>query len=309
MKISLKKDIHNGIQPIRVLKHNLTHRLVDRNEELITELQLNFKLQSQIKYHMAELPLIEKQTPFIESTGYINIHETFLSYIWSITFSMFVIYEESIAIPDYLIRNIKPPKKQNLELLNLANELFDYSKSLIRVYSEWDKEYFPNPEYFNENTDEGYYILKTNDLYVEVLNFVLYHEIAHAEFEHIKNIQLNKLSNDDIKTLELEADTRAIELMLFNCRNKKATEIAITIGLASMLFSRNNLYGGPKHPKVNERIENFLQIVNLQDDSPVWAFLVIFLKLWEKQFSLNFKQKKEYDTYKEAYYELIGQVK
>jgi hypothetical protein len=309
MKISIKKDTHSGIQPIRVLKHNLTHRLVDRNEELIAELQLNFKLQSQIKYHMAELPLIEYQRPFIERSGYINIHETFLSYIWSITFSMFVIYEEGIAIPEYLKRNIEPPKKQNLELYNLAKELFDYSKSLIRVYSEWDKDYFPNPEYFDEETDEGYYILKTNDLYVEVLNFVLYHEIAHAEFEHIKNIKLNKISNEEVKQLELEADTRAIELMLFNCRNRNATELAITIGLASMLFSRNDLYGGKKHPNIDVRINNFLEKVKLKDDSSVWAILVVFLKLWEQQFLLNFKQKTEYDTYKELYYELLEQAK
>lgn len=309
MKTSTKKDTHNGIQPIRVLKHNLTHRLVDRNTELINELQLNFKLQSHIKYHIAELPLIEYQTPFIESNGHINIHESFLSYIWTITFSMFVMHEEGIVIPDYLKRGLKPPKQQNTEILDLAKELFDYSKSLIRVYSKWDKNYFPNPEYFDENTDEGYYILRTNDLFVEVLNFILYHEIAHAEYEHLNNIQLNGLSNDEIKKLEIEADTRAIDLMLINCRNTNATVIAITIGLASMLFSRNDLYGGSQHPNVDDRIENFLQKVDLADDSSVWTFLVLFLKLWEQQFSLNFKQKNEYDTYKELYYELLEQAK
>ncbi|MFV0304590.1 MAG: hypothetical protein ACK5IC_03785 [Moheibacter sp.] len=309
MKISTKKETHNGIQPIRVLKHNLTHRLVDRNAELINELQLDFRLQSHIKYHIAELPLIENQTPFIESSGHINIHETFLAYIWSVTFSMFVMHEEGIAIPDYLKRDMIPPKKHNPTLLNLAKELFDYAKSLIRVYSEWDKEYFPNPEYFDEKTDEGYYILRTNDLYVEVLNFILYHEIAHAEYEHINNIQSNSLSNDEIKNLELEADNRAIELMFFNCRNRNATEIAIVIGLASMLFSRSDLYGGSRHPNVDVRIENYLKKLNLTDNSSVWTFLVIFLKMWEQQFSLNFKQKKEYDTYKELYYELLEQAK
>lgn len=71
MKSSVKKDTHNGVQPIRVLKHNLTYRLVDRNTELIKELQLNFKLQNNIKYHIAELPLIDKQIPFIDYNGLI----------------------------------------------------------------------------------------------------------------------------------------------------------------------------------------------------------------------------------------------
>ena len=34
-----------------------------------------------------------------------------------------------------------------------------------RVYSEWDKEYFPNPELYDEHSEEGWYILRANDLY------------------------------------------------------------------------------------------------------------------------------------------------
>jgi hypothetical protein len=309
MKSSIKKDIHNGTQPIRVLKHNLTTRLVERNTELINELQADFRLNGKIVYHIAELPIIEKQTPYIDDKGLINIHETYLSYIWSITFSMFVLYEESISIPDYIKRDKKPPKTQNLELIELTKELFDYSKSLVRVYSEWDKEYFPNPEYFDEETEEGWYILRTNDLYVEATNFILYHEIAHAELEHIKKITIEGLSNDDIKELELEADTRAIELMFLNFRNRNATEIAITIGLSSMLFMSSNLNGGKKHPNIDVRIENFISIIKPKDDSSLWAFLVLFVKLWDKQFSHNFTNKMEYNTYKELYYELIKQAK
>ncbi len=309
MKTSTKKDTHNGIQPIRVLKHNLTHRLVERNEELIKKLQSSFKLDKNIKYHIAELPLSEKQTPFIDNNGLINLHETYLSYIWTISFSMFVIYEERVAIPDQLKRNIPTHKTQNLEIAKLAEELFNYSKSLVKVYTEWDKDYFPNPEYFDEATEEGWYILRTNDLFVEVINFVLFHEIAHAELEHINKIRTEKFTNDKIKELELEADTRAINLMIENPRNIKVTELAITIGLASMLFCNKYLDGGKRHPNIDVRISNAINILNPKEDSSLWPFLVLFLKLWDKQFEHNFKHKDEYETYKDLYYELIRQAK
>lgn len=309
MKTSTKKETHNGIQPIRVLKHNLTHRLVDRNKELIENLQSDLKLNSNIAYHIAELPLISKQKPYIDQNGLISIHETFLSYTWIITYSMFVLYEEGVAIPDQNKRGIPTHKKQNLELFELVKELFDYSKSLITSYSKWDKEYFPNPEYFDEDTEEGWYILRANDLYVEAVNFILYHEIAHAELQHINQKISKKLDETAIKKLELEADTRAIELMFLNYRNKYNTELAIIIGLASMLFSSPNLSGGNSHPDLDKRIENYLQIVKPEVESPLWAFLVIFMKLWDEQFNHNFIYKTEYNDFKELYYELLEQAK
>ena len=63
MKISIKKDTHIGNQPIRVLKHNLTSRLEERNEEYIKSLQSDFKLNKSIIYNIKDLPLNQKQLP------------------------------------------------------------------------------------------------------------------------------------------------------------------------------------------------------------------------------------------------------
>lgn len=309
MKVSIKKDTHNGTQPVRVLKHNLTHRLVERNETLIKQLHSDFRLAKNIKYHIAELPLYDHQTPYIDEYGIINIHETFLSYIWAISYCMFVIYEEGIAIPDQLKRGIPTHKKHCPELIEIAKDLFGYAKSLIVVFSDWDKENLPNPEYFDEQTEEGWYILRNNDLYVEVVNFILCHEIAHAELEHINKKINNVLSEEQIKQLELDADTRAIHLMLEKCRNIRITELALIIGLASMLFSGNSLDGGKGHPDIDKRIENVISIISPKDDSSIWPLLVLFIKLWDEQFSFNFSHETHYNNYKELYYELINQAK
>jgi hypothetical protein len=309
MKVSVKKEVHKGEQPIRVLKHNLTTRLVERNEKYIKSLHSDFRLDKNIKYHIANLPIVNEQTPFIDDKGMINLHETYLSYVWIVCYYFLVIHEEGLAIPDCVKRNLPTHKPHNPELIPQARELFDYGKSLIQVFSSWDKEYFPNPEYFDEQTSEGWYILRTNDLYVEVLNFILYHEIAHAEFEHIKKITKANLTNGERKILEIEADTRAIELILSNGRSRNVSELAIIIGLASMLFFSNSLYNGKEHPNIDTRLENAIRIFNPLADSPIWSFLALFLKVWDEQFTLGLTNKSDYNDYKELFYDLLSQMR
>lgn len=309
MKVSIKKNTHKGNQPVRVLKHNLTSRLEERNEEYIKNLQSDFKLNKGIAYHINDLSLKEKQLPFIDNKGIINIHETFLSYSWIICYYFFVLHEESLAIPDHIAREILIHKAPSPELLEPAEELFNYAKLLIVSFDKWDIQNLPNPEFFDENTAEGWYILRTNDLFVETINFVLYHECAHAELEHIKKIKEENVSFEDRKKLEIEADSRAIDLILSNCRDKNATSISIVIGLASILFFKNTLDGGKKHPKIDVRLVNAISIIKPEEDSYIWIMLCLFLKTWEKQFGLSLKQENEYDTYKELYYDLISQVK
>ncbi len=309
MKKSVLGENHIGLQPIRVLKHNLIERLEIRSKEFIELLKKDFRLSENIKYNSYPFPLVNGQKPYIDKDGMIHIHETYLSYLWMITFSMVVMYEEGIAIPDQIIRDTPTHKNQNLELLGLAEELFDYAKSLVTAYSKWDIDYFPNPEFYDANNEEGFYIKASTDLYVEAMNFILFHEIAHAELKHIEQKNNNNLEGDGVKALEIEADSRAIVLLLKNHRNLKISHLAITVGLASMLFMSRDLEGGNSHPNIDVRIENAVNLIKPAEDSPVWAFLVLFLKLWDKQFSHNFASSSNCYSFKELYYELIEEAK
>ncbi|KMQ67676.1 hypothetical protein ACM39_12525 [Chryseobacterium sp. FH2] len=299
---------HVGDQPIRVLKHNLIARLEERNKKLITTLQLDLRLDKKIAYHARNASLNENQLPFISAYGTINIHETFLSYIWIICYYFFVVHEEGVVIPEHEKRQILIFIPQNVKILNDAEDLFQYAKRITRAFESWDITNLPNPEYYDSFALEGYYIEKTNDIFVESVNFILYHEIAHAEFEHIKKISTENLSQVEIKALEIDADTRAMELILKDCRNITATSISIIFGIAAILFRKNNLNGGSKHPDINDRLENALRIINPTEDSPVWAMLALFIKAWDKQFNLGLKEKPFYSTYKELFYDLINQV-
>lgn len=309
MKKSVRKNTHSGEQPIRVLKHNLTTRLVERNERYIKDLHSDFRLDKNIKYHITDLPLVKDQTPYIDNNGMINLHETYLSYVWIVCYYFFVIHEESLAIPDRIKRNLPVAKPHTPEIIPQAEKLFDYGKSLIWKFSSWDKENLPNPEFFDEETNEGWYILRTNDLYVEVINFILYHESAHAEFKHINKVTTEDLSDNEIKTLEIDADTRAIDLILSNNRNRNVSELAIIVGLASMLFFKNNLDGGAVHPNIDDRLENAITLFSPMDDSAIWSMLSMVLKVWGEQFDLGLIQKKDYNDYKELFYDFLTQLK
>ena len=309
MKVSVKKDVHNGIQPIRVLKHNITTRLVDRNEKYIEKLLTNSKLDKKIEYHIAELPLSEGQTPFIDENGAISIHETFLSYIWIICYYFFVLYEETLVIPDAIRRGGKPRKEHNKELCERAKELFDYGISLIKTYSDWDKKYFPNPEYYDKDDEEGWYIERTNDLFVEVMNFILYHEIAHAALEHIKKRKENNLTDEDVKEIELEADRQAADKILLSKRSQIITELSIVIGIASLTFFKNNLSGGKKHPDIDARLNNIIKVFKPDEEHSLWAILCLVLKNWSNQFNLGLDERGSYDNYKQLYDHLLSQVR
>lgn len=309
MKTSVWRETHTGNQPIRVVKHNITTRLSERNEEYIKQLQSDFRLSAGIKYHINELALFENQMPFIDQDGVINIHETFLSYTWIICYFFFVLHEEGFAIPDHIRRGESVHKMPNPQLLEEARELFNYGRSLIVAFTPWDKELFANPEYFDEETDEGWYIQRTNDIFVEVLNLILYHESAHAELEHINQVTTRKLSDEERKQLELEADTRAINLIMSSFRSSVMTELAIAIGLIAMIFSKRNLHGGKKHPRLDERLENAIAILNPAEDSSIWPMLSLFLKEWSTIFNIQLVQQPAYDTYKELFYDLLKQAK
>lgn len=317
MKISVKSEYHNGIQPIRVLQHNIIHRYENPNSEFLKkskELIDKKGLQPGISYFIYEEPIMfscehfKSQTPFVDANNKIAIHETFLSYHWIICYSMCVLYDEAVAKP---MQNAQLKKQVNIinnHLIKITEELFQYGKSLIKVYSKWDKEYFPNPEEYSN--EEEFYILRANGLFVFAINFILCHEFAHVEKEHIDTLKSRTVSNQERKLFEKEADDRAIELMLSgkNEENEKSIELGILMGLCSMLYFKKDTSGGEHHPDTDSRIKNFLEKLNPSKEHPIWGVAALFFKLWDNQFNLNFIWPKEVNDFKELFYNTLSQI-
>lgn len=317
MKISVKSEYHKGIQPIRVLQHNIIHRYENTNTEfhkLSKELIDQKGLKPGISYFIFEEPVIyrcehfKSQTPFVSLDGKIAIHETFLSYLWIMSYCMWVLYDEAVAKPMQNFQTKREVNKIDKELIEQTEELFQYGKSLIKVYSEWNKETLPNPEKYSK--EEEFYIHRANGLFVFATNFILCHEFAHVEKDHTKAVSTRTVQNSERKKFEKEADERAIELMLNgkDGENDKSIELGILIGLASMLYFRDNVYGGDHHPDTDTRIKTYLEKINPSNEEPIWGVASLFFKLWDNQFNLNFNWPKHINDFKELFYNTLEQV-
>lgn len=181
-----KPGLFLGTQPIRVthpvtmyMFHN-THEKF--SEELIKSIQ-NGELNSEIDLQLGEEGINAYsfyRTPrLINATRQIQLHETFLSYQWCITYAIFTLFLEKIDYPkmNKIAGYTKYPISQ--ENIEKAIEVFAHARSLISYFSEWDKTELPNPEkYMAEKRD---YVEQTNILYTEGMKFIMLHEYVHAK--------------------------------------------------------------------------------------------------------------------------------
>ena len=311
MKINRLSASHKGNQPIRVLQHNITYQFETTNPTFVELAKTIIKekgLQPGIAYYINDLAISEKvdghvQTPFVNGQGKITLHETFLSYVWCICYSMLVLYEEAIAktsqnqVSKTLIYEIDTQK------IDKAQELFNYAKSLIVDFTEWDKEELPNPEIYTQ--EDVFFIERANGLFVYAMNFILCHEFAHVEKEHIEQLKQGKNSVSHILSFEKEADERAMELVLNGAteRTKLSAEIGVLVGLSSMLFFKQKSET-TTHPATDDRMNSLIEKANPSNADAHWGIAALAFKLWDNQFMKNFNWPSEVHDLKELF-ELI----
>lgn len=315
MRINRLSPTHEGHQPIRTLQHNVTHQFESTNPtfaELSRQLMAQGKLSPGISYYISKDAIMEKieghsQTPFVDKAGKIAIHETFLSYVWCICYSMLVIHEEAIAKPS---ENSKANMNHIIDQskIDMANDVFAYAKSLVVSYSDWNMEELPNPEYYKES--DKFYVERANGLFVFAINFILCHEFAHVEQNHIKKKLAGQDSEEDILRFEKEADARAMELVMkgVDLRNKLTAEIGVLMGLASLLFL-NPKSETTSHPATDDRMHNLILRANPAVDEPHWVIAVLAFKLWDDQFVKGLTWPRAADNYQELYEIMRAEIK
>lgn len=314
-KISRLSAYHEGNQPIRVLQHNIIYQFESTNPtflELSKEIITKKGLEPGISYNINDLPLIDHanriyQTPFVGSNKKIEIHEAFLSYVWCISYSLIVLYDETVAKPSQnrVAQNLN--YQINDDKIQKAFDLFDYALNLINKFESWDTDKLPNPEiYYSEET---FWIEKANGIFVYAINFILCHEFAHIEKEHIDDLIRGKNTNTHILCFEKEADKRAIELMLLGVtpETKITAHLGILIGFCCLLFL-NSKTTSENHPDTDNRINDFLETVNPDPSNGLWGIAYLALVLWDKQYSNQLIIPNEVHDLKELYYNIKKQI-
>jgi len=301
-----KSKSHKGSQPVRVLYQNVYHWFHNtypnfKNDELdeaIQRLGLN-----------EEINIIEREEKVAMPAGVgtfkiITIQETFLSYLWCMSYSLMYIYDKSIHEP-----KINPNYDLTDELENrisAAHKLFNYGLSLLESYDTWNINELPNPEFYEVLEEE--YVEKANGVYLNAVNFILLHELAHVALGHIdKDIENSEkkivTSDADILKDEYDADSFAFERIIKgaeNLTNQSTVAAGIIVGMCSFLFFSSSLKGGD-HPDPDERLKIALEKLNLQPEDNLWGISCLAFKLWSIKHKINLDWPPIVETYQELF--------
>jgi|ERR1043165_3035399 hypothetical protein len=310
-----KPEYNLGTQPVRVLHQMVVLMFQATNQKFlneIAELLKVGKLHNELAILYEEAPIIPgngkpSNTPRVDvATKAIQLHETFLSYMWCIAYAIFVQYIEKIDKPRLNKENGKITHPVLAEEIDKAKEVFEYGTSLIRHFTPWNKEHLPNPEIYEAASRD--YPEQTTLYYTEAIKFILSHELAHIKL-HIDKIQ-NSTPESHFVEYEMEADNYAIQAVKagINFFNRIAVENGVIISILSMLFFRAATTG-KKHPSVEDRLTNALEQLAPKDNHEAWGFACIGLQMWEEQFGLNLTWDDSLPTYKDKYYHIVKQIK
>jgi hypothetical protein len=317
MKISwYDNTIHKGTQPIRVLSENIILWFENTYptflEDLRNEVTYN-GLKKGIKYLVGENPI--REIAYVDNKKTINIEETFLSYLWIVGYSIFVLYDEVVSKP-VVIRNWKfTPKVQRY--ISDTERLFSYGLSLIKDFSMWDIENLPNPEYYDKADNE--YIEKINGVFLSAINFILVHEFAHVTLGHVdldkEYLQRGKtLSRQELIDHELAADNYSIESLLqseYDKTNSHVIKAGILTGLTSLIFFDNTMKG-ETHPDPDNRIKIALESMNLEPTDNLWGVACMGFKQWSRHYGIDLNWPKVVTDYRELFYyniDKLGDIK
>lgn len=317
-------DTHVGEQPIRVLQHNMTSWLHDTSAEfrkISIELAGQKKLNPGIAYKIGCDTINSKDsngntnTPYILG-GTIQLHETFLSYLWCVSYS--IIRTHLVLIKNETIRGVigdeifkKDP--QVYTSLQKVIDVFGYGISLFNEYTKWDLAKIPNPESFEEVDKD--FIGNVNAVYLSAISFILCHEVAHAYLNHSERKieqyrRTRKIDSLFQKTLEQEADNQAVQWMISDCDNGDllyTRKIGIIVGACSLLFMSKSVNSNT-HPDTDSRIKYITESCIPGDNSELWALACIAFNLWDNMYKIGLEWENDINqTYQQLFEEILNQ--
>ncbi len=273
--------VHIGDQPIRALYPYISEFSNPENK-FIYEFIKQHGINPLIQYRLEKEPLTAINengkcfmTPFILNNA-IYIRETFLSYLWTLTYAPVVLHNELQGLVKKGVA-VDQDKWDSALALRVAS----YGKSLICKYSDWDKS-DPNPELYKPKDKK--YIEMTNCVYFWAFHFILNHEIGHAVKKH---------ENPSI-SIEEEADNFSFETLL-NLRDRipdHGTKDAVIFGIISGIFSLiilsplNEEYKETSHPNPFKRLSAFMNKIEkrlkLDENNEYWLFALLTLEMANK---------------------------
>jgi len=309
-----KQDIGN--QPVRVLHKILKFFFYTSSESFAYELYTLMKgggIKQEIKICTGDEPLIQSPTkqllPQVDANKQLEIHETFLSYVWCISYSMYILFNETVDYPNINISEGSEVYKQNPKEIQRAENLLEYGLSLIHDFKEWDKDKLPNPEIFQAELKD--YTQQSSHMFTEAIKWILAHEYTHIR-DHIDQLT-NTTTASHIFSWELEADESATEIMKKSIEHKDEDHSIFVHGgvvcaILSLLFLSSKS-GSVDHPNTEDRLTHALEQLEIDDHNFSWGMACLGMKYWGNIYGKKIELKKAGNSYKDLYYFIIKQIK
>lgn len=300
-----------GTQPIKVLENNILNFFEKTNKNFLKQITADvadLDLKAGIKYTNSEEKLDLNALAYINSNKQIHIQETFLSFIWIVSYCLVTIFDEHIMIPRR--NNNIDHKKDKLEF---KFEFFKYGLSLMDRFSVWDTNKYPNPEKYLKS--DKFYVERTNSVFLHAVNFVLCHEYSHFALGHVdKTIEYmtegKEVTPDENKLEEIGADYNAIQLLLTHPRTKiykKNIEYGIVVGLSTLIFL-DSISVKSNYPDPEIRLKNALQQLKLKDEDLHWGLACLTLKMWTDRQNVKMNLPNIVNTYKDCFDLMIIEI-
>jgi hypothetical protein len=270
-----------GKQPIRVLQPLLAQQFENSSPEFrrIIADSIDFCGTSAIiTYDVTQAPV---DVPEIRGAeGSIRIQETFLSYLWAVTYATVVITNEDIMRPQIEPNYSRTPAQEML--IDDAYSLLSFALYLRKSFAIWDTEHLPNPEIFSQ--EEEVIVGQVSAVFCQAVVFILVHEFGHLYLGHLESgPPANKA---DSKADETMADLYAIAVMkegVDTHYNRKTVYCGILAGLIAILFLHLTL-DGDSHPDPHQRLYTALCELGLDPNDELWAFASAAIVLWAHNF-------------------------
>lgn len=286
--------------PIRWLLGYITGRFEQTNEhffELSEDLLKSGKLQRRIKLDNAHEGFSSGAK--IDSNGVMTYNECFLCYLWCMCYYGLVSFEKAVVIHQQNKRN-GTAFEIDREAIAIAEKAHQYAMSLVRFYSEWPSE-IPTPQDHDHNEDVNF----TNQLFLYAINYIMCHETAHIVLEHKYGI-----SGEESYKQEFEADMWSFNAILTPpYKDSKLTiQMGILMGLCAMIMSSPKTNDGQNHPSSFKRLNVFLEMINPEPNSQIWAMACLFIGVWDMLFSKGYDWVECCNDYKEMYYYVYKQI-
>lgn len=297
--------MHKGDLPVRVLSYNFLEWFEnitpDFKDEAKAEIDF-FNLKAGISCKIQRDRVIE--TARINEEHKIEIFENFNQYLWSICYSLIVLFDECYQKPKSTGGAIGIIDVDN-GYVNDALAVFVNGTDLLRTFKDWQFFQLPNPEKYAECSK--IYIEAANGVFTAAMAFILLHEYAHQFYGHLNYSP----SSDESKRDELAADEYAVLKVDQNRNNKRWRTLVygIVAGILSLLFLSDSLDGSESHPDIDDRLETALAKMSLDGDDNAWGISALALRLWAIKYEVKLDLSGFKGNYKEQFEKVLGELR